>query len=182
MSPENKKPVRPLHTADIGNARLAMVMEPIKWTACHHEALCRRNRKCSPLIFQQPIIHASIPRIAPIMEPHRSPARVSLDHHTVRMIGMTAGLSTIPLRHPTKSKRVELICQMIHALNIVHLGQPGSASMEQCQGMFSPSPGRCLLDGAVTQVNTFPLSNWKKSIYYGRPAPHPYRPCTNRVV
>jgi len=50
-----------------------------------------------PKIFQHPIIHASIPRIAPIIEPHNSPARVSLDHHTVRMIGMTAGLSTIPL-------------------------------------------------------------------------------------
>jgi hypothetical protein len=101
IRPENMRPVRPLHTADSGNARLGILITPaIRGAICYcAEHFVRWNRKKDfPKIFQHPIIHANIPRIAPIMEPHNSPARVSLDHHTVRMIGMTAGLSTIPLR------------------------------------------------------------------------------------
>ena len=99
ISPENRRPVRPLHTAEYGSARFGTLISPVNRGPGQSSASKggARKRGASPKIFQHPIIQASMPRTAPMIHPQKTPARVSFDQVTVSAMGMTAGLRTTPL-------------------------------------------------------------------------------------
>lgn len=122
---------------------------------------CRRSRYpgvIAPYIFQHPIIHANIPRMAPVIEPKRTADLDNLPHETVRAIGITAGLRITPL-HP---ERVSKMRQEM-AIYLLEIEQP-------------PEIDTCRIQ-LYKRVNGHTRSAvWRA--YYSGPAAEPHGPYT----